>query len=672
MTEAELKARNWCGAACAASQLGATSAGMLPWWALPFTLAMTVAVTLPTGPVDQFRARLTRVLGVASVSAFTTIVAVRSISEGKRGLVNPTATLRSLTEALVVLSLIMAPNARTPREHRVWLTVTLGVLVAAAAGGRTSGVAVMIAVGWVVVLIATNRVQVTDAYADGAVPGAIVGMPVKERVSLLGQADTVFPIVATLAVGAVVFVAVPVGFGSGDLARRIARSVQRANLEIVDRDNVGVDTRGFGDLSLLVRGQLPDTPIIRVPLDSPELWRGTFYRSYTGTEWTNFGNGGLQDVAGSSVTLPSYADDPPARGGVTRTDRVEVEPGAGASLVWAPGVVEHVTTDPTQVRGLLRSPANIRLLSAGRPLTSYTVRSVVAPASHDVLTSARGPDLADAGWTQLPSNLPTEVGALARQITAGSSSRYEMVDAVESYLRDHEQYSLDTPIPRRGHDAVDEFLFHTHVGFCELFASAEAVLLRSVGVPTRVVSGLAYGIPQGNERLFTAKNAHAWDEVYYPGVGWSPSDPTAGVALAGDGSGGQSLLSRAFDAVAKLVPGGRLVLSVIGAALFVLLGWIIRQLARGRGLGRRRRGPARPPGPVLAAFLRMTRSRHGPPPRAPAETPRQYLARVGGARSGVDAAVLALEQELYGESPPSDAEVRAAIETFDSMMTPAP
>jgi transglutaminase-like putative cysteine protease len=650
MMAAELNARNWCGAACAVAQLAATAAGMLPWWALPFTLALTVAVTLPTGPVDQLRARLTRIAGVASVAAFTTIIAVHSINEGKRGLVNPTTTLRSLTESLVVLSLIMAPNARTPREHRVWLTVTLGVLVAAAAGGQTFGQGIGILIAWIVVLIATHRVQVTDAYANGAVPGRVVGIAAEERQSLLGHADTAIPIISTLLVGVIVFLTVPVGLGSGDLGRRLARSVQHSNLQLADRDLVGVDTRGFGDLSLLVRGELPDTPIIRVPQSSPELWRATFYRSYTGTAWLNDSDNVLESQPGSSVSLPVFADDPPPAEGATRTDRVEVAPESSASVIWAPGVPEHVRGNPTEIRGLLRGSANLRVFRGSRPMTSYTVRSVVPPSSEKVLAGAQGSDPANPAWTTLPGELPTEVTTLARQITAGSANRFEMVRAVEGYLRDHETYSLDTPIPERGHDAVDDFLFHTHVGFCELFASAEAVLLRSVGVPTRLVSGLAYGVPDGDTRLFTAKNAHAWVEVYYPGVGWSPSDPTAGVALATAGSSGRSLLSRAFDRAASLVPGGRLALSVIGAALLVALGWMIRRSSRGGGLRRPRRGPIRPPGPVLAAFVRMTKSRHGPPPRAPAETPRQYLTRVGGMREEVDAAVLALEQELYGET----------------------
>ncbi|HVV74843.1 MAG TPA: transglutaminase domain-containing protein [Mycobacteriales bacterium] len=676
MTPAELRARTWCGAACAAAQVAATAAGMLPWWALPFTLALTVAVSLPAGPVNQTRARLTRIAGVAAVAAFTTIIAMRSISQGREGLIDPTATLRSLTEALVVLSLIMAPNARTPREHRVWLTVTLGVLVAAAAGGRSPGQGVMAVVSWIVVLIATSRVQVTDAYANGAVPAVIVGVPANDRPSLLARADATIPIVATLVAGAIVYFALPAGLGGGDLARRLASHVQQSNLTLADRDQIGVDTRGFGALSLLVRGELPDTPLLKVPADSPVLWRATFYRFYTGTSWENsdLRVESLHPVPGPSAAVPRIADDPPARGGVTRTDRVEVEPGADADLIWAPGVPVKVAGQPDEVRDIVRGNDNVRVFGQpGQPLTSYTVTSVVAPTSPKILTGRSRGGPGSAVWTSLPTSLPAEVASLAHEITAGASNRYQAVSDIERYLRGHEQYSLVTPVPSPNADAVDDFLFHTHVGFCEIFASAEAVMLRSLGIPARLVTGLAYGATDGATRLYTAANAHAWVEVYYPGVGWSPSDPTAGSQLATTATAKKSVFTRAFDAVAGALPGGRIALAVIGAALLVGVGGVARRVINTRrGKGGSRRRDARPPGPVLGAFLRMTANRHGPPPRAPAETARQYLARVGGRRPDIAAAAVVLEQELYGESPPGDVETLAAIEAFESLVSPTP
>lgn len=670
MTADQLRARTWCGAGCAVAQVAATAAGMVPFWALPITLALTVAVSRPRGPVNPARAVLTRNAGVASVAVFSTLIALRTISKGREGVVDPTATLRSLSEALVVLSLIMAPQARTPREHRVWLTVTTGVLVAAAAGAKTLQVGALLGIAWVVVLIAIAKVQTTAAYADGAVQADVVGLPRREARSRFAQLDELGPVVATVIAGAFVFYLLPTGLGGGGLARALARHVQTANFALVDREQVGVDTDGLGDLSLLARGDLPDTPLLKVPLNSPPLWRGTFFRDYSGTSWDN-ADAAPAFLNGPSAVITPSADDPLPKGGTTEQDKVDVEPAAEGGLIWAPGVLTRVSGPAGVVVKIVRGPQNVRVLSRGL-LTTYTAQSVVAPADAPTLSAARGRDPSNPAWTELPSELPSEVSQLAQQITAGATSRYQQVTEIETYLRAHETYTLNAPVPPAGKDAVDYFLFHSHLGFCELFASAEAVMLRTLGVPTRLVSGLAYGVRDGSQRLYTASNAHAWVEVYYPGVGWSPTDPTAGVPLAPGATGSSSVFSRAFDAVASVLPGGRLSLAVAGAAVLVIAGWIVTSLMRDGGLslpGRRRRTRGQPPGPVLAAYLRVTGDKRGPPPRAPAETPRQYLSRVGGAESRMEVAVLALEQELYGEGPPTDAEVSAAIDALDSLVS---
>jgi hypothetical protein len=92
---------------------------------------------------------------------------------------------------------------------------------------------------------------------------------------------------------------------------------------------------------------------------------------------------------------------------------------------------------------------------------------------------------------------------------------------------------LASPLPPAGHDAVDDFLFSSHRGFCEQFASAEVMLLRSVGVPARLVVGFAHGdtSSQPGKRIMRGVDAHAWVQVWYRDVGWIDSDPTASSVL---------------------------------------------------------------------------------------------------------------------------------------------
>jgi hypothetical protein len=101
------------------------------------------------------------------------------------------------------------------------------------------------------------------------------------------------------------------------------------------------------------------------------------------------------------------------------------------------------------------------------------------------------------------------------------------VQAIEAELDRRMTYRLDSPVPPRGADAVDDALFVSHSGFCEQFATAEVVLLRSVGVPARIAVGFSGG-ESGTDgfRTFHQSDAHAWVEVWFPEVGWVTSDPT--------------------------------------------------------------------------------------------------------------------------------------------------
>ena len=100
----------------------------------------------------------------------------------------------------------------------------------------------------------------------------------------------------------------------------------------------------------------------------------------------------------------------------------------------------------------------------------------------------------------------------------------------------HTKYTLDIPPLPRGEDAVDRFLFVDRRGFCEQIGTSLVVMLRSLGIPARLAVGYATGERNPFTGLYEvrAKDAHAWAEVYFPGVGWQAFDPTAHVPLAGD------------------------------------------------------------------------------------------------------------------------------------------
>ena len=87
------------------------------------------------------------------------------------------------------------------------------------------------------------------------------------------------------------------------------------------------------------------------------------------------------------------------------------------------------------------------------------------------------------------------------------------------------------PVPAPDQDYVDQFIFETKRGYCDNFSTAMVVMLRTIDIPARWVKGFTFGevIEQNEGNLYTQvlnKNAHSWVEVYFPGVGWVPFEPT--------------------------------------------------------------------------------------------------------------------------------------------------
>ena len=125
--------------------------------------------------------------------------------------------------------------------------------------------------------------------------------------------------------------------------------------------------------------------------------------------------------------------------------------------------------------------------------------------------------------------------ALNERIVGAETDPYRVALAVEQYLRTDHDYSLRPP--SAGYDSpYAEFLFATRTGYCQHFAGAMAALLRFNGIPARVVVGFTAGEQERNGVWAVTRNdAHSWVEVYFPGVGWAPFDPTPGRRIPSTG-----------------------------------------------------------------------------------------------------------------------------------------
>lgn len=420
-----------------------------------------------------------------------------------------------------------------------------------------------------------------------------------------------------------------------------------------------------GAMDLRQRGSLDDQPVIDVPADTPTLWQGGYLETYAGTGWTR----ALTSGHGSFAHPPLPAVSSLVRGpGLTQS---EVRLRKPLYLVFSPGPVVGLGGS----EGSWFDFGNGSLGIAGRTayLAPYTV-DWSSPGSAPIgLLAASQPLVSDARWLQLPAELPQRVRDLAGTVTAAAPTMDAKVSAVEDYLRTHEKYQLDSPVPADGHDAVDAFLFVDHVGFCEQFASAETVMLRSLGIPARVATGFggpgAVGID--GRRVYRNEDAHAWVQVGYPGERWVASDPTAGSQLATAKPHGSALdaLSRLWRWLTGTVAARRWF--ALGLAVISLLVWRLWLL-----LGSRRTvtpQPRRSPATSEAgrAYERLlSRLAEQGRPRRENETLRDVLLRLRA--PDLEAVARVLESEWYGGAVPATAsQVAAAVALLDGLATEA-
>ena len=129
-------------------------------------------------------------------------------------------------------------------------------------------------------------------------------------------------------------------------------------------------------------------------------------------------------------------------------------------------------------------------------------------------------------YLQLPP-LDQRIPELAKQITASAQTPYDKAVAIENFLQTRFGYTLNLT-GKPGDDPLAHFLFETHAGHCEYFASSMAIMLRTLGIPSREVNGFLPGEYNdlGDDYIVRASDAHSWVEVYFPGSGWMTFDPT--------------------------------------------------------------------------------------------------------------------------------------------------
>lgn len=288
-----------------------------------------------------------------------------------------------------------------------------------------------------------------------------------------------------------------------------------------------------GVFPLRGRLSLSDTVLMEVIAPGPVNLRGAVYDEYTGNGW-RVSSASSVPLLGTSVQAAEFGT-PQTRAQVRQAIAVEITVTAevpdrrllSAGEPLAAGVEADALAGASLDDLIALVPAE--RLRVGDTYT--TVGTVSAAAEPTLLQSGRNyPPEIVARYTVLPNDLSPRIAELGREIAGSTEAPYAVARAVEQYLRDNYAYALDIADPPPLRDSLDYFLFDSRTGYFDYHASAMAVLLRSLGIPTRVVTGFVLDPADlsaaTKSYAVTERRAWAWPEVYFAGLGWVEFNPT--------------------------------------------------------------------------------------------------------------------------------------------------
>jgi transglutaminase-like putative cysteine protease len=263
-------------------------------------------------------------------------------------------------------------------------------------------------------------------------------------------------------------------------------------------------------------------------------WRGVSLADFDGHTWSNPSQAtSLQRRPDTSFELPSDGRAPRsyATASLQREKlihfKVLMEP-IGTNVFFLAPWAFSLRGDYRQIRG--DSGGAVYDYDFQHPISRYEATSDIAtPSAPELRAAGRNyPAKIAKEYLHLPeAGIDPRVAQLASQITHSAKTDYDKATVIENYLQTRFGYTLQLP-QTEVKDPIANFLFVRKQGHCEYFASSMAVMLRTLGIPSRVVNG--FRSDEFNDitgsYVVRAKDAHSWVEAYFPGYGWQTFDPT--------------------------------------------------------------------------------------------------------------------------------------------------
>lgn len=292
---------------------------------------------------------------------------------------------------------------------------------------------------------------------------------------------------------------------------------------------------------------LSDELVMYVRSTEYDYWRAVAFDKYTPTGWQNTVGEQARAALGAGTREQARTPFAPGesipfgdvRGRLEVSQSFQLLADREDDLIMVGGTARRVSI-PTRVehnyladsgRPNFDEKALIVSQNELRSGATYTVTALVSKADIESLRTSGDeyPDWVRERYLQLPPEVSQRTRDLADQVVseAGAQTPYDRAIAIQEYLRSI-PYTETIPAPPAGQDPVDWFLFDQQSGYCDYFASAMVVMLRSQGVPARWVRGYAGGEFDVERGIYVVREnvAHSWPEVYFPGFGWERFEPT--------------------------------------------------------------------------------------------------------------------------------------------------
>ena len=277
----------------------------------------------------------------------------------------------------------------------------------------------------------------------------------------------------------------------------------------------------------------------------PHYFRGVNETLLYAGAWRYQENNSFKETIASGQS-PVYGEDYAKLALAAFNVRMVAPPGGNSDVLFYPGRLDKVNRQTTATEELIppltaADLMNIDRLSSLSPRTSRGTYTATVEYSTATEADLRNAGTSYPGWVTPYASIPDTtyrspgvvdaIRHLALQVVsdAGAQNPYDAATAIEAYLRsDRFSYTLTPPRSDGSEDPLAYFLFTSHKGYCEFFATAMGDMLRSLGIPTRLVNGFGPGTydTATNNYVVHSDDAHTWVEVYFPKYGWIEFEPT--------------------------------------------------------------------------------------------------------------------------------------------------